>query len=260
MRMEEREFDWLDYFRSVRYGRTRSRDRMVYAPAICGAVMDDGELPMLMAKGGRVSLSRSNAEIDAIGFDADDDGMDVGADGQEGSVSAAEFDKAVMRENFNETAFFMPHLVSDRNGAVKVAFTLPDSLTEWKFMSLAHTQDVCYGKLVDRIKSQKDFTIRPNMPRFVRWGDSVVLTSAIANQSEKTVKGDVRMRLVNPDNGKVVIERVVPFAVEAGKTTNVDFAFEVKEEWLGMNCEIVAVSGNTSDGEMNFLPVLSTKK
>lgn len=260
MRMEEREFDWLDYFRSVRYGRTRSRDRMVYAPAICGAVMDDGELPMLMAKGGRVSLSRSNAEIDAIGFDADDDGMDVGADGQEGSVSAAEFDKAVMRENFNETAFFMPHLVSDRNGAVKVAFTLPESLTEWKFMSLAHTQDVCYGKLVDRIKSQKDFTIRPNMPRFVRWGDSVVLTSAIANQSEKTVKGDVRMRLVNPDNGKVVIERVVPFAVEAGKTTNVDFAFEVKEEWLGMNCEIVAVSGNTSDGEMNFLPVLSTKK
>lgn len=171
-----------------------------------------------------------------------------------------DYENATVRENFSETAFFLPHLVSDKEGHVSIQFTLPESLTEWKFMGFAHTKDVDYGMIRAKAVARKAFMLRPNMPRFVRWGDHAVIASSVVNQSEDALKGGVRMRLLNPVTGDVVLEMEKPFAVEAGKTIGVDFAFDVKEEWDDLDCEIIAVSGNVSDGEKNPLPVLTTKK
>ena len=102
--------------------------------------------------------------------------------------------------------------------------------------------------------------LRPNMPRFVRWGDNAVVASSIINQSEKELNGAVRMRLIDPKTDAVVLTMEKAFSVEAGKTIGVDFNFDVKEEWTDLDCEIIAMSGNVSDGEKNHLPVLSTKK
>ena len=178
----------------------------------------------------------------------------------ETAVSEEDFDHATIRKNFAETAFFLPHLVSDKKGNVQIQFTLPESLTEWQFMGFAHTNDVDYGMLRAKAVARKSFMLRPNMPRFVRWGDKVVIASSIVNQSEEALKGTVRMRLLDPVTGDVVLKMEKPFSMEAGKTVGVDFAFDVKEEWNDLDCEIIAMSGNVSDGEKNPLPVLSTKK
>lgn len=179
---------------------------------------------------------------------------------EEAAVPQEDFDNATIRENFAETAFFLPHLVSDKKGNVNIQFTLPESLTEWKFMGFAHTKDVDYGMLRDKAVARKDFMLRPNMPRFVRWGDNAVVASSIINQSEKELNGAVRMRLIDPETDAVVLTMEKAFSVEAGKTIGVDFNFDVKEEWTDLDCEIIAMSGNVSDGEKNHLPVLSTKK
>ena len=171
-----------------------------------------------------------------------------------------DFENATIRENFAETAFFLPHLVSDKKGNVSIQFTLPESLTEWQFMGLAHTKDVDYGTIRATAVAKKVFMLRPNMPRFVRWGDKAVVASSVINQSEEALKGAVRMRLLNPETDEVVLTMEKPFAVEAGKTVGVEFGFDVKEEWEDLDCEIIAVSGHVSDGEKNPLPVLSTKQ
>ena len=176
------------------------------------------------------------------------------------SVPEENFDNATIRENFAETAFFLPHLISDAQGNVDIQFTLPESLTEWQFMGFAHTKDVDYGIIRATAVARKEFMLRPNMPRFVRWGDKAVVASSIINQGEKTLKGAVRLRLLNPETNEVMLTQEKAFEVEAGKTIGVDFGFDVKEEWTDLDCEIIAVSGNVSDGEKNHLPVLSTKK
>ena len=80
------------------------------------------------------------------------------------------------------------------------------------------------------------------------------------NQSEEALKGAVRLRLLDAETEEVVLTQEKPFVVEAGKTVGVDFGFTVKEEWKDLVCELIAVSGNVSDGEKNPLPVLTTKK
>jgi len=240
----------------VRYKNNRFADEVVLFESVMAAPMAKSN-----AMGGMVNHSRSR--IVAVAKSAGpmlEESMDASMGIDSDIPVNMDFSDATIRTNFNETAFFLPHLLSDKTGAVKLSFTLPESLTEWKFMGLVHTNDMCYGQLTDKITASKAFTLRPNMPRFVRWGDEAVVTAAVINQSEEKQEGTVRLRLINPDNGVAVIERQVPFSTEAGKTSNVDFSFEVEEGWLGMNCEIVAVSGDVSDGEKNYLPVLSTKQ
>lgn len=226
-------------------------DRFVRLKAAAGM---DGSVAMLaeesMNSRAMAQVRRSQVATDEDGFVAE----------EESEVPQEDFENATIRENFAETAFFLPHLVSDSKGDVNIQFTLPESLTEWKFMGFAHTKDVDYGIIKATATARKDFMLRPNMPRFVRWGDHVVLASSVINQSEQALKGAVRMRLLDPKTGEVVLTQEKAFTVEAGKTIGVDFTFDVEEEWTDLDCEIIAMSGNVSDGEKNHLPVLSTKK
>ncbi len=179
---------------------------------------------------------------------------------QQVEVDEHAFDNVSIRSDFSETAFFMPHLTSDKNGNVKIAFTVPESLTEWSFMTLAHTKDMHYGSKLDKIVTRKEFMVRPNMPRFVRWGDKASIASSIINQSDRTLEGTARMRMLSSATGEELLVSYLPFSVEAGKTARVEFSFDVLESYGDLDCEITAVCGNNSDGEKNHLPVLSTKR
>ena len=227
-------------------------DRFVRLKAAAGM---DGSVAMLAEES---MNSRAMAQVRRSQVATDEDGFV--AEEEESEVPQEDFENATIRENFAETAFFLPHLVSDSKGDVNIQFTLPESLTEWKFMGFAHTKDVDYGIIKATATARKDFMLRPNMPRFVRWGDHVVLASSVINQSEQALKGAVRMRLLDPKTGEVALTQEKAFTVEAGKTIGVDFTFDVEEEWTDLDCEIIAMSGNVSDGEKNHLPVLSTKK
>ena len=82
----------------------------------------------------------------------------------------------------NETAFFFPHLISE-NGTVRIEFTMPEALTEWKFMGFAHDADLRSGFLTDKTVTAKDLMVQPNAPRFLREKDIVEFTVKVSNQS-----------------------------------------------------------------------------
>ena len=165
-----------------------------------------------------------------------------------------------LRENFTETAFFQPHLRTDSTGRVKICFTLPDNLTRWHFRALAHTKQMEYGMLEDFATAQREFMIQPNLPRFVRVGDETTIRATISNLSGKTVKGTVRLELIDPLTEKVILTRKAKFKTEAGKTITVSFAFVVKNTDVSLPiCRIVADGGKFSDGEQRYLPVLTNK-
>ena len=113
------------------------------------------------------------------------------------SEELAETGDIQIRENFAETAFFYPQLRTNEKGEVSISFVLPESLTRWTFMGLAHTRNVDYGKIEATATASKEFMLQPNMPRFVRVGDKANIAASLMNLSDKGVKGTVRMELFN---------------------------------------------------------------
>ena len=165
-----------------------------------------------------------------------------------------------LRENFNETAFFYPNLQTNAKGEVEISFTLPESLTEWTFMGLAHTENMDYGSMTSSVVARKELMVQPNMPRFVRHGDKMSIASRIINQSEKTVSGNAIIRLLDPETEKEVWSSTQKFSVVAGRTISVDFDYDIPEDYSMLICEISAGNKTFSDGERNWLPILTSKK
>lgn len=163
-----------------------------------------------------------------------------------------------VRENLSELAFFYPHIVTDSNGEAHIAFTLPDCLTKWKFMALAHTSLLDYGTITATATAKKDFMVQPNMPRFLRTADKAVIAAKIMNLSDKPVRGTATLRILRADNEEVVMTRETTFAADTASSVPVTFSLSPLAEGDYI-CEIVASDGMTSDGERNRLPVLSTK-
>ena len=176
------------------------------------------------------------------------------------SEELAETGDIQVGENYAEPAFFYPQLLIIEAGEVSIFFVLPESLTRWKFMGLAHTQNVDYGKIEATATASKEFMLQPNMPRFVRVGDKANIAASLMNLSDKGVKGTVRMELFNPETEKVFYSQKQKFDVKGGETGHVNFTFEVGDKYAVMACRMVADGDTFSDGEQRYIPVLTDKQ
>ena len=185
------------------------------------------------------------------------EGQMTGLGSEGGKVKS--LDDVQVRENLNETAFFYPVLESDDNGNVSVKFTLPESITTWKFMGLAHDKEMRNGMLVDEAVAKKTIMVQPNMPRFLREGDKTTIVAKVFNTSEKKVSGNARMQLIDPENNQVVWQKNLKYAIAANATTTLSFDVEGLKEGIYIN-KVVASGNGYSDGEQHYLPVLSNRE
>lgn len=165
-----------------------------------------------------------------------------------------------VRENLNETAFFYPTLSTDKDGNVNIGFTLPESITTWKFMGLAHDRDINYGMITAEAVAKKTVMVQPNMPRFIRLGDNATISTKIFNTSENAVKGSAVMQLTDPETEKVVYTQKKKFSANAGETVAVTFDYNPKDCGSLLVCKIYATGKDFSDGEQHYLPVLSDEE
>ena len=178
-----------------------------------------------------------------------------------GSGSDAEqfLDQVQVRENLNETAFFYPALESDNNGNVAIRFTLPESVTTWKFMGLAHDKEMRNGLLVDEAVAQKTVMVQPNMPRFLREGDKATIVVKLFNTSDKKVSGNARMQILDPETNKVVWQKTQNYCIDAEGSATISFDVQGLKEGVYIN-KVVAAGNGYSDGEQHYLPVLSNRE
>lgn len=252
-------FDSSIFPQMVRYMNVYSTKRLRGAGLAKGAVYELAEAPVLSAS---IESADETLQGRIAGLDIVDNAGDLGSAKRLRGASDIEeeaFEQLQVRENLNETAFFYPQLVADVKGGVTLSFTLPESLTTWRFMGLAHTPDLCYGMLDGETVAQKDVMIQPNVPRFVREGDQASVSARIFNLSEKTVKGMARMQLVDPETDKVVYETARPFALATDSSAAVTFQLDPQTEQL-LICRVTASGEGFSDGEQHYLPVLPAKE
>lgn len=169
------------------------------------------------------------------------------------------------RRNLQETAFFLPHLLSDSNGVVRLTFTLPEALTEWRFLGFAHDRELRAGTLNGTAVTSKDLMVRPNPPRFLREGDVLEFPVQVVNRSDQRQRGKVRLDLRNAFDEQSLNTPLglrqpeQSFDVPAGQSRTYFWRLEVPDATPFLVWKAVATTGSLSDGEEAPLPVLSRR-
>ena len=170
-----------------------------------------------------------------------------------------------VRRNFQETAFFFPSLVTDSAGNLDVKFTIPESLTKWKILGLAHTKELKYGLIEKELTTHKNLMVFPNAPRFVRQGDTRVFSAKVVNLSGQSLKGEVVLELSDALSGKALNLLVSNNQTQSFEITGQSQAFQWKiaipnDPGLSvLQYRITAKAGDFSDGEENAFPVLTNR-
>ncbi|MFN8359094.1 MAG: alpha-2-macroglobulin family protein [Candidatus Kapaibacterium sp.] len=170
------------------------------------------------------------------------------------------------RTNFNETAFFYPQLLTDSSGAVILDFTIPEALTRWKMTAFAHTADLQTGTIERTVVTQKDLMLEPNMPRFMRVGDTMTLPVKITNLTKNALKGAVELTLLDAFTMKPVSAEFgigasarLDFSAPATNATTVQWRVIIPENYQAIVYRIAAKSGDFSDGEEAPIPILPNR-
>ena len=187
-----------------------------------------------------------------------------------------------VRANFAETALFLPHLRTDKDGNVLITFTMPESLTRWKLMGFAHNTDLMSGYFEKYVQTAKKLMVVPNLPRFLREGDTLVMSAKVVNMDSITQCGNVTLQFFNAVDGQPVemiinghggnsrdgvytvsaTESAQPFEVKPGASQEVRFRVVVPQNLGAVTCRIVARNIEApafSDGEEHTLPVLTNR-
>ncbi len=257
-RVYNKEYDQLIYLstgrmlsgggRNVRYRRMQTRDQAIFKKSVREEEKMDLEVPE--------PAQMVSGEIDAP--------QQLEQTKPEPGVSTNLNIEA--RKNFNETAFFLPDLKTDENGAISFSFTLPEALTRWKFQALAHTPELAFGYSKKEIITQKELMVQPNAPRFLREGDRIMFPAKVVNLSDRTLSGNATLQLFDPVTNENVSEYFgltsieKAFTISAGQSTTVDFQLNVPKGYYStLTWRVVAKAADLSDGEENALPVLSNR-
>lgn len=171
-----------------------------------------------------------------------------------------------IRENLTETAFFYPALTTDSSSCVNISFTLPESVTTWRFMGLAHDASMNNALIDAEAIASKTIMVQPNMPRFLREGDKGQISTLVLNTSNKDVAGKVKLQIVDPETEKIVFEKEQAYSILANGSTSANFDVDASEILHLSNgktllaARIVAEGDGFSDGEQQWLPLLPDRE
>lgn len=178
---------------------------------------------------------------------------------------APDLSQVSARQNLNETAFFYPHLLSDQDGVVKIQFTMPEALTQWRFFGFAHDNELRSGFLTNTTVTAKDLMVQPNPPRFLREGDEVEFTVKVSNQSDTEQTGQVRLTfsdaatLESANSSLANLETDQTFTIPAKESRSYSWRIKVPDGAGVLTYKAVGATDNLSDGEEGYLPVLSRR-
>lgn len=188
------------------------------------------------------------------------------ADDRDNRNNNEELNNVKARSNFNETAFFFPQLQTNEKGEIIIKFIIPESLTKWKFMGLAHTKDLKIGYTEKEIITQKELMVQPNAPRFFRENDEITFIAKISNLSENDLTGMAEIKFYDALTEKEITNElntqkntIQKFSLKKGLSNSVEWNLKIPENYSAIKYKIVSKAGNFSDGEENVIPVVTNR-
>lgn len=244
------QFPYFTWFERNKYQLYRSRvDAM---PASVASKLETS-VPVVMA-------------MKKMNVDADDNAAGKSNENQNDQSENEAMDKIPVRKNLNETAFFYPDLYTDENGNVSFEFTSPEALTQWKLMFLAQTKDAQAATLEKTVITQKDFSVTPNYPRFLREDDQITLQSKLSNLTNQKLSGTAKLQILDAFTNEDVSEKFglknnasQTFEINDSSNAMVQWTVKAPENLSSVLIKITALAGNFSDGEQKAIAILPNR-
>ncbi len=238
-----------------------------------GASLDmEGAIAPAPTAGARMSKTRGLSRLKVGAAPAKQKTEAEARSGEEDASTKQPRDKAhkksgeiKTRTNFNETAFFFPHLKTNKKGDIVISFTIPEALTRWRFMGLAHTKDLKIGQIEKELITQKDLMLMPNPPRFFRENDRLTFSAKISNVSKKDLSGTAQLMLYDALTMKPVDAKLKnskpkkSFTARKGQSAAVSWDLTIPQGLQAITYKVIARAGNFSDGEEMAVPVLTNR-
>ena len=175
-------------------------------------------------------------------------------------VDATKLAPLSIRTNFDESAYFYPFLRTDKQGKVSWSARVPETLTRWKLIVLAHTSDMKLLRHTESIEAYKDFSVRPNVPRFLREGDSIRISTTVSNGSKVAQRGLFTLELFEPKTKRTLCSREETFDLPAGNTTDIVLPVSGYEGLDSVGLRVIARGKTSSDGEQHLVPVVTDQE
>ncbi|GAB2455276.1 alpha-2-macroglobulin [Hymenobacter qilianensis] len=191
------------------------------------------------------------------------------------------------RKDFRETAFWMPELRTNAQGETVLEFQMPEAVTRWQLLALAHDQQLHSDLLRRELVTQKQLQVTPNAPRFFREGDQLRLTAKLSNLTDQPMQGTAQLFLLDartqqPLEGTILKSAAnLPFDLKANQSSALAWNLAIPETAEGqvpleaITYRVVAQTTAPkqakrkakkapqaavySDGEENTLPVLPNR-
>ncbi|MFN5912273.1 MAG: alpha-2-macroglobulin family protein [Bacteroidota bacterium] len=219
-------------------------------------------------KGAFESKKKDKRELQESNYEIEDStvlGFTGTGEKQDDKKQYGELGNIKARSDMSETAFFMPQLKTNEKGEIIISFTIPEALTRWNFIGLAHTKDLKSGVLQKQTVTQKELMVIPNAPRFLREGDQMEFTAKVSNLSEGDLNGTARLILTDALTGASLDELFglsntsINFTALKGQSAGLSWKIKVPEGIGAVTYKVVAQAKNHTDGEEGTLPILSNR-
>jgi len=250
------QFNWFD---GGIYGAPRiMKQSAVYA--------ESADAAMPSAPVANQARDADGVVVTAMAVKREDASLSYAADSMKTTgVEKTALENVPVRQNLNETAFFYPNLTTDKDGNVNFEFTSPEALTKWKLMFLAHTKDAKAATLEKEVVTQKEFSVTPNYPRFLREGDELNLQSKLSNLTSQNLIGNASLQILDALTNEDISSKfglnsaVQNFNVAGNGNSMANWKVKVPKDVSSIIFKVVAKAGNFSDGEQKAIAVLPNR-
>lgn len=153
-------------------------------------------------------------------------------------------------------AFFAPMLTTDSHGQLSYSFRVPDANTTWTFRALAYDSNLTSASMSRQVTANKPLMVQPNLPRFLRVGDTATVLSTVMNNSDKAMTVKAVSEAFDPMTGTILDTETTELTLEPGASQTVSFEMKAHDNAAMTGFRVSAVSDRWTDGEQTYLPVL----
>lgn len=181
----------------------------------------------------------------------------------ENAVEEAEEEKPAMsdvavREEEVKVALWQPQLIADSEGVFSVEFDAPNFNTTYHFQAVAYSPSMESDYIRKKVLAQRPVMVQASLPRFLRAGDSIVLSANVMNATDSVLSADAVIELFDPRTNEIVKSELFQLQMKAHGTDVVRIDYQAPQDapYIGFRIKALAADGN-GDGEQQLLPILS---
>ena len=169
-----------------------------------------------------------------------------------------DFSSDFIREDFRETAIFLPHIICDKK-QININFSLPHSLTTWKLKLFAHSNDLKSFYNEQEIISQKKVTVQANIPSFFRTSDTTYIPIKITNSFNNELNLSLFIEVIDGIHNTLIAKNKKSIKINENESIVTYFKIFIPEEIPILKIKTYVIEKNLLDGEEKLIPVLPNK-